>query len=301
MKDRLLRVLQEESMTSNKFAELMEVRPSTISHLLSGRNYPNFEFIGKMLVRLPNINPDWLINGTGSMFRDSTKDLFGFERVDDSSQMPDKSSFVTNVTTNKSDPERDTENILDSNLDINAVESLNSQIPAFSNPVPLEDFDDVFNETSVDFRSLDNSSANQAVKSENNSVQTDLDVTNDFDQSHLSVSVNNLGAKSLFENTIKAMEHSPILPNSVAHNDVSSQKSVQETEDIVTFDVSNDFEETDQNVSQQAPMQTREQKKDVINKEISDQHTSVKTVTESAVSKVIIFYNDNTFEIYNPK
>lgn len=79
MKDRLLRILQVESMTSNKFAELMEVRPSNISHLLAGRNNPNFEFIGRMIQRIPNLNPDWLINGTGSMCRDTSKDLFGLD------------------------------------------------------------------------------------------------------------------------------------------------------------------------------------------------------------------------------
>lgn len=80
MKNRLLRILQEENMTSNKFAELMEVRPSNISHLLAGRNYPNFEFVGRMLLRFPNLNPDWLINANGDIYRDGQKDLFGLER-----------------------------------------------------------------------------------------------------------------------------------------------------------------------------------------------------------------------------
>lgn len=99
MKDRLLRILQEENMTSNKFAELMEVRPSNISHLLAGRNYPNFEFIGRMLLRFPNLNPDWLINANGDMCRDGQKDLFGLEiepKYRHKDEVPEELNFSLN-------------------------------------------------------------------------------------------------------------------------------------------------------------------------------------------------------------
>lgn len=69
MKDRLGRFLRSEGLTSLKFAELMEVQPSSISHILSGRNKPSFDFIEKMLARFPGLNPDWLILGKGEMFR----------------------------------------------------------------------------------------------------------------------------------------------------------------------------------------------------------------------------------------
>lgn len=70
MKDRLNQLLKHEGSTALKFAELLEVQPSSISHLLSGRNKPSFDFLEKILLRFPNINPDWLILGNGNMFRD---------------------------------------------------------------------------------------------------------------------------------------------------------------------------------------------------------------------------------------
>lgn len=70
MKERLLIFLDKEGLTALKFAELMEVQPSSISHLLSGRNNPNFDFISKMIKRFPRLNPDWIVNGEGGMYRD---------------------------------------------------------------------------------------------------------------------------------------------------------------------------------------------------------------------------------------
>lgn len=69
MKDRLSQFLKNEELTAVKFAEIMEVQPSSISHLLAGRNKPNFDFISRMLLRFPDLNPDWLINGLGDFYK----------------------------------------------------------------------------------------------------------------------------------------------------------------------------------------------------------------------------------------
>ena len=69
MKDRLALFLAAEQLTSRKFAELIDVQPSSISHLLSGRNKPGFDFLTKMFQCFPNLDPDWLILGKGAMYR----------------------------------------------------------------------------------------------------------------------------------------------------------------------------------------------------------------------------------------
>lgn len=69
MKDRLAQFLRSEGLTAVKFAEIMEVQPSSISHLLSGRNKPNFEFISRLLLRFPALNPNWIINGVGDVYK----------------------------------------------------------------------------------------------------------------------------------------------------------------------------------------------------------------------------------------
>ena len=69
MKDRIARLIKDQALTSQKFAEVMGVQPSNISHILSGRNMPSFDFIRKLLQTYPELNPDWLIMGKGEMYR----------------------------------------------------------------------------------------------------------------------------------------------------------------------------------------------------------------------------------------
>ena len=66
--------MKAEQLTAAKLAEIVQVQPSSISHLLSGRNKPNFEFVARMLRMFPELNPDWLINGIGAMYRNSSAD-----------------------------------------------------------------------------------------------------------------------------------------------------------------------------------------------------------------------------------
>lgn len=69
MNDRISLLLKEENLTAGKFADILGVQPSGISHLISGRNKPNFDFIAKVLTCFPAVNPDWLILGKGEMYR----------------------------------------------------------------------------------------------------------------------------------------------------------------------------------------------------------------------------------------
>lgn len=85
MKNRLEEFLRLEGLTSVKFAEIMQIQPSSVSHILSGRNNPNFDFVSRMLQRFPNLNPDWFINGIGNVYR---------------SKQNTESPEITNVTRN---------------------------------------------------------------------------------------------------------------------------------------------------------------------------------------------------------
>lgn len=71
MKQRLQTLLATEKIASSKFADIISVNRSSISHLLSGRNNPSLDFLQKVLVKFPHINPDWLLLGQGSMYRNS--------------------------------------------------------------------------------------------------------------------------------------------------------------------------------------------------------------------------------------
>lgn len=49
MKERILEFLKTENKSSAKLAEEIGVQPSSISHILSGRNNPSLDFVLKML------------------------------------------------------------------------------------------------------------------------------------------------------------------------------------------------------------------------------------------------------------
>lgn len=68
-KERIERVMEMEGMNSAIFASAIGIQGSTLSHILNGRNKPSLAVLQSILKRFPNINPDWLILGQGSVDR----------------------------------------------------------------------------------------------------------------------------------------------------------------------------------------------------------------------------------------
>ena len=67
MKDRLVQLMESESLSPAKFADEIDVQRSSISHILSERNKPSYDFILKILGRFQDLNAEWLLTGKGSM------------------------------------------------------------------------------------------------------------------------------------------------------------------------------------------------------------------------------------------
>jgi transcriptional regulator with XRE-family HTH domain len=67
MKDRITEFLVKENISPAEFADKIGVQRSSVSHVLSGRNYPGASFLQKMLTSYKNLNPRWLLLGEGFM------------------------------------------------------------------------------------------------------------------------------------------------------------------------------------------------------------------------------------------
>ena len=67
MEGKLRILMQSENLTASKLAEILEVKPAAISHILSGRNKPSFEMLCKIVNRCPQINPYWLLGDAEEM------------------------------------------------------------------------------------------------------------------------------------------------------------------------------------------------------------------------------------------
>ena len=69
MNKRLQQFLSAENITQSQFADRIGVTKASVSHILSGRNKPGFDFIENMAASYPNLNLDWLIGGKGRMYK----------------------------------------------------------------------------------------------------------------------------------------------------------------------------------------------------------------------------------------
>ena len=71
MDKRLQQFLDAENISQAQLAETLGVARAGISHILSGRNKPGFDFLESMATRFPQISMDWLLTGKGRMYKDS--------------------------------------------------------------------------------------------------------------------------------------------------------------------------------------------------------------------------------------
>lgn len=70
MNNRLKQFLAAENITQAQFADNLNVVRASVSHVLSGRNNPGFDFIKAMMAKYPRLNIEWLIFGKGKMYKD---------------------------------------------------------------------------------------------------------------------------------------------------------------------------------------------------------------------------------------
>ncbi len=82
MNTRLKQFLAAENITQAQFADTINVVRASVSHILSGRNNPSYDFIKAMMASYPNLNMEWLMFGKGKMYKDAQNsdfDLFPHE------------------------------------------------------------------------------------------------------------------------------------------------------------------------------------------------------------------------------
>lgn len=105
---RITSFISSLGINSSLFADRIGVQRSSISHILNGRNKPSIDFIEKLHGKYPNLNLEWLITGSGTMYKnisntsdnkDVIKDIFNVTNVNIDSENSDSkkenlSSFV---------------------------------------------------------------------------------------------------------------------------------------------------------------------------------------------------------------
>lgn len=69
--ERLMQLMQNEGMTQARFADLVGIQRSAVTHLTSGRNQPSFDVLRRILENFPHVNADWLLSGSGEMLKEN--------------------------------------------------------------------------------------------------------------------------------------------------------------------------------------------------------------------------------------
>lgn len=69
MNTRFEQFLAAENISQSQFADTIKVARASVSHILAGRNKPGWDFLYSMSKHYPNLNIEWLLNGTGKMYK----------------------------------------------------------------------------------------------------------------------------------------------------------------------------------------------------------------------------------------
>ncbi|MCB9017321.1 MAG: helix-turn-helix transcriptional regulator [Paludibacteraceae bacterium] len=69
MKNRIAQIIEKENLTSAKFAYMIGIQPSAVSHILSGRNNASTDVLQKIMRAYPSISSEWLLLGIGDMYK----------------------------------------------------------------------------------------------------------------------------------------------------------------------------------------------------------------------------------------
>ncbi len=104
MKERILEFLKEENKTAFQFAVEIGVQPSSVSHILSGRNNPSLDFVMKMLSKYGDLSPEWLLFGKGDMYKENKiYDLFSVENYASEKIAMDEKKNINNEKNEKAE------------------------------------------------------------------------------------------------------------------------------------------------------------------------------------------------------
>ena len=99
MNTRLKQFLAAENISQSQFADTINVVRASVSHVLSGRNNPGYDFIKAIMAAYPSLNMEWLILGKGKMYKENPLEpvtsapIHDFP-IDEEPELFDEGSFI---------------------------------------------------------------------------------------------------------------------------------------------------------------------------------------------------------------
>ena len=75
MKDRIKQLMESQHMTQQSFSDFIGISSASLSSIFNGRTKPTLNTVEAIRTKFTKINLDWLLYGSGPMFRDDTINL----------------------------------------------------------------------------------------------------------------------------------------------------------------------------------------------------------------------------------
>lgn len=142
MKDRIQKFIHKEGISPAHFADEIGVQRSSVSHILSGRNNPSFDFIQKILDRYKNLNAEWLIMGIGDMYKKIERNISFITEPVRKDISPQQKDLFTENNTVKSEPPpvyaQEKEKVMDNVLEASVNKSVEKIIVFYSDKTFVE-------------------------------------------------------------------------------------------------------------------------------------------------------------------
>ena len=101
MNKRLNHFLNTSGISQATLADTLGVARANVSHIISGRNKPGFDFIESLSLHYPELNIEWLITGRGQMLKSqkdgNMDDLSKVRALDEGMQIIEKKKVISKI------------------------------------------------------------------------------------------------------------------------------------------------------------------------------------------------------------
>ena len=123
MNNRLQQFLELENITPARLADTLGVQRSGLSHILSGRNKPGYEFLTKLLHKFPHINSEWLLLGKGKPYKEMMSENGGSSSLPSSgnSRFGNRENYMGNPGYPPQQPHQMYDSILSNSIQSNGI------------------------------------------------------------------------------------------------------------------------------------------------------------------------------------
>lgn len=67
--ERVVEIIKEKGLSNVQFCNTTGIAPASLSHIISGRSNPTLATLRSVIAGFPDLNPEWVFQGTGSMYK----------------------------------------------------------------------------------------------------------------------------------------------------------------------------------------------------------------------------------------